>query len=106
VSKKKKRILDVEPSTFKARIVAKGFSQKEGIDYHEVFSPMVKQKTIRVLFAMASALNMELEQLDVKTSVLQGNLKEEICMSRPNGFLEVGKENHVCLLKKSLHSLK
>jgi len=102
VFKKKEGILDVEPSRFKARLVAKGFSQKEGIDYHEVFSPVVKHKTIRVLLAMVSALDMELEQLDVKTAFLHENLEEQIYMSQPDGFLEVGKENHVCLLKKVL----
>nr|KYP64460.1 Retrovirus-related Pol polyprotein from transposon TNT 1-94 [Cajanus cajan] len=96
----------VEPSKFKARLVAKGFSQKEGIDYHEVFSPVVKHKTIRVLLAMVSALDMELEKLDMKTAFLHGNLEEQIYMSQPDGFLEVGKENHVCLLKKSLYGLK
>ena len=98
--KKKKGILDVEPFIFKARLVAKGFSQKEGIDYHEVFSPVVKHKTIHVLLAMVSALDMELEQLDVKTTFLNGILEDQIYMSQPYGFLEVGKENHVCLLKK------
>nr|GEX02267.1 retrotransposon protein, putative, Ty1-copia subclass [Tanacetum cinerariifolium] len=68
VLKRKKGIPGVELARFKARLMAKGFSQKEGIDYHEVFSHGVKHKTIRVLLAMVDAFN--LEQLDVKTAFL------------------------------------
>nr|GEX32911.1 retrovirus-related Pol polyprotein from transposon TNT 1-94 [Tanacetum cinerariifolium] len=67
-------------------LVAKGFSQKEGNDYHEVFSPMVKYKIIRVLLAMVGTFNLELEHLDVKTAFLHGNLEERIYMSQPEGF--------------------
>ena len=105
VFKKKEGIPGVEPARFKARLVAKGFSQKEGIDYHEVFSPVVKHKSIWVLLAMVSAFNLELEQLDVKTAFLHGSLEEKIYMSQPEGFLGSNKD-HVCLLKKSLYGLK
>ncbi len=106
VYKKKEGIPGVEPARFKARLVAKGFSQKEGIDYHEVFSPVVKHKTIRVLLAMVSALDFELEQLDVKTAFLHGNLEENIYMTQPEGFQDPEKKEYACLLKKSLYGLK
>nr|GEW86692.1 retrotransposon protein, putative, Ty1-copia subclass [Tanacetum cinerariifolium] len=86
VLKIKEGIPGVEPARFKSRLVAKGFSQKEGIDYHEVFSPAVKHKTIWVLLAMVGAFNLELEQLDVKTAFLHGNLEERIYMSQSEGF--------------------
>nr|GEZ42520.1 retrotransposon protein, putative, Ty1-copia subclass [Tanacetum cinerariifolium] len=101
----KKGIPGVEPARFKARLVAKGFSQKEGIDYYEVFSPVVKHKTIRFLLEMVGAFNLELEQLDVKNAFLQGNLEERIYMSQPEGF-NSSRRDQVCLLKKSLYGLK
>nr|KAJ0223178.1 hypothetical protein LSAT_V11C200081250 [Lactuca sativa] len=81
------------------------FYKAEGIDYHEVFSPVVKHKTIRVLLAMVSAFDLELEYLDVKIAFLHGNLEEKIYMSHPKGFLN-SKKDHVCLLKTSLYGLK
>lgn len=85
---------------------AKGYTQKEGVDFHEVFSPVVKHSSIRVLLALVCVQDLELEQLDVKTAFLHGKLEEQIYMSQPEGFLEPGKENHVCLLQKSLYGLK
>ena len=85
---------------FKARLVAKGYSQEEGVDYNEIFSPVVKHCSIRVLLAMVAQFDMELVQLDVKTAFLHGNLNEEIYMSQPDGFQVNGKENLVCKLKK------
>ena len=79
----------------------------EGIDYHEVFSLVVKHKIIRVLLAMVSALDLELEQLDVKTTFLHENLEEQIYMSQLEGFLDSGTKDHDCQLKKkSLYRLK
>ncbi|GKE55032.1 retrovirus-related pol polyprotein from transposon TNT 1-94, partial [Tanacetum coccineum] len=103
--KRKEGIPGVEPARFKARLVAKGFSQKQGIDYHEVFYPVVKHKTIRVLLAMVGAFDLELEQLDVKTAFRHGNLEEQIYMSQLEGF-DNSRRDHVCLLKKSLYGLK
>ena len=71
-----------------------------------MFSPVVKHSSIRVLLAMVAKFNLELEQLDVKTAFLHGELDEQIYMHQQEGFEIHGKEDHVCLLKKSLYGLK
>ena len=106
IFKKKEGIPGVEDARYKARLVAKGYSQKKGIDFNEVFSPVVKHTSIRVLLAMVAMYDMELEQLDVKTAFLHGNLEEVIYMDQPEGFQIEGKEDQVCRLKKSLYGLK
>ena len=91
---------------YKARLVVKGFGQKKGIDFDEIFSPVVKMSYIRVVLGLTASLDLELEQLDVKTAFLHGDLNEEIYMSQPEGFEVKGKEHMVCKLKKSLYGLK
>ena len=91
---------------YKARLVAKGFRQQEGIDFEEIFSPVVKMTTLRCVLALAAQFDMELVQMDVKTVFLHGDLQEEIYMQQPEGFEEKGKEGLVCKLKKSLYGLK
>lgn len=83
-----------------------GFTQKEGIDFNEIFSQVVKHSLIRILLAMVALFDLELEQMDVKTAYLHGNLEEKILMSQPEGFEEKGHEGYVCLLQKSLYGLK
>ena len=91
---------------YKARLVVKGFQQRQGIDFTEIFSPVVKMTTIRVILSIVAAENLHLEQLDVKTAFLHGDLEEEIFMAQPKGFEVQGKENLVCKLHKSLYGLK
>jgi len=87
-------------------LVAKGYTQREGIDYSEVFSPVVKHSSIRILLALVAQYELDLGQLDVKTDFLHGDLYEEIYMTQPMGFKTAGKENIVCKLKKLMYGLK
>ena len=91
---------------YKARLVVKGFAQKKGIDYDEIFSPVVKMTSIRAILSLVATENLFLEQLDVKTAFLHGDLEEDIYMHQPEGFEVKGKEGYVCKLKKSLYGLK
>jgi hypothetical protein len=102
IFKKKERILGVEDGRFKARLVAKGYSLREGMDFNEIFSRVVKLISIRVLLAMVALFDLELEQLDVKIAFLHGELEETISMHRPEGFIV----DNVCQLRRSLYGLK
>ncbi|CAL8115729.1 unnamed protein product [Prunus armeniaca] len=106
IFRKKEGLHEQDAVRFKARLMAKGYSQKEGVDYDEIFSPVVKHTSIRLLLAMATQHDMEIEQMDVKTTFLHGDLEETIFMAQPKGFVEYGKENLVCRLRKSLYGLK
>jgi len=72
---------------YKARLVVEGFRQKKGVDFNEIFSPVVKMSSIRTVLSLAVTLDLEVEQMDVKTTFLHGNLEEEIYMKQPDGFL-------------------
>ena len=72
---------------YKTRLVVKGFQQKKGIDYSKIFSPIVKMSTITLVLGMVAVENLHLEQLDVKTTFLHGDLEEDIYMSQPKGFI-------------------
>nr|GEW24200.1 retrovirus-related Pol polyprotein from transposon TNT 1-94 [Tanacetum cinerariifolium] len=76
---------------YKAKLVAKGYAQKEEIDYNEVFSPVVKHSSIRILLSLVAQLDLELVQMDVKTAFLHDDLEEEIYMVQPEGFKVVKK---------------
>ncbi|KAG8477010.1 hypothetical protein CXB51_030151 [Gossypium anomalum] len=106
VFKKKEGTPGVEEPRYKARLVAKGYSQIPGVDFTYVFSPMVKHSSIRALLGIVAMHDLELEQLDVKTVFLHGELEEDIYMQQPEGFIVSEKENYVCLLRKSLYGLK
>ena len=94
------------PPRYKARIVVKGFQQKKGVDFDEILAPVVKMTSIRTVLSIAASMNLEVEQLDVKTTFLHGDLEEEIYMQQPGGFVKKGKENLVYCLEKSLYELK
>ena len=78
------------PPRYKARIVVKGFQQKKGVDFDEIFSPVVKMTSIRTVLSIAASMDLEVEQLDVKKEFLHGDLKEEIYMQQPEGFVKRG----------------
>jgi len=85
---------------YKARLVVKGFSQKKDIDFEKKNSPVVNMSSIRVVLGLAANMNLEIEQLDVKTAFIHGDLEEEIYMEQSEGFSTRGKEHLVCQLKK------
>ncbi|CAN1141377.1 Retrovirus-related Pol polyprotein from transposon TNT 1-94 [Linum perenne] len=91
---------------YKARLVARGFTQSFGIDYQETFAPVAKLKTVRILISMAVNEDWPLYQMDVKNAFLNGNLTEEVYMEIPEGTIHEQKPNSVCKLKKSLYGLK
>ncbi|CAA0832574.1 cysteine-rich RLK (RECEPTOR-like protein kinase) 8, partial [Striga hermonthica] len=98
--------LVVETCFAASRLVAKGFTQKEGIDYDETFLPVAMLKSIRILLSIASHMDYEVWQMDVKTAFLNGNLDEDIYMQQPEGYVKKGQEHQVWKLKKSLYGLK
>ncbi|KAE8732732.1 hypothetical protein F3Y22_tig00001750pilonHSYRG00022 [Hibiscus syriacus] len=106
VYKKKPAVTEKEGEKFKARLVAKGFSQQKGVDYDEIFSPVVRHTSIRAVLALVASWDLHLEQMDVKTAFLHGDLEEQIYMRQPEGFTQPGNEHLVCRLKKSLYGLK
>lgn len=99
-----KRGIDGKPDRYKARLVARGFSQRRGFDYSETYSPVAKLDTLRTVLAVANQENMVIHQMDVKTAFLNGELTEEIFMVQPEGY-EAG-ENLVCRLQRCLYGLK
>ncbi|KAG8488507.1 hypothetical protein CXB51_016436 [Gossypium anomalum] len=102
VFKKKEGTLRVEEPRYKARLIAKGYSQILGVDFTDVFSPVIKHSSIRALLGIVAMHDLELEQLDVKNVFLHGELEEDIYMQQPEGFIVSEKEDYVCLLRKSL----
>ena len=90
----------------KARSVVKGFKHQQDVNFEEIFSPIVKMTTLCCVVALVAKEDMGLVQMDVKTAFLHGDLYEDIYIQQPEGFVEKGKENLVCKLKKSLYGLK
>ena len=91
---------------YKSQLVAKGYSQVEGIDFGEIFSPIAKLTSIIFLLSLATTFDLEVEKMDVKTTFLHEDLDDQIYMKKPKGFTVKGKKELVRKLKKSLYSLK
>eukprot|EP00253_Pinus_taeda_P010519 PITA_10519 len=89
---KKKTNAEGKVEKYKARLVAKGYSQVPGIDFGDIFSPVAKVTSIRLLLSVAAAFDFEVEQMDVKRAFLHGDLEEEIYMKQPEGFAVKGKK--------------
>ncbi|GJY43936.1 retrovirus-related pol polyprotein from transposon TNT 1-94 [Tanacetum coccineum] len=90
----------------KARLVARGYSQEEGIDFEESFDPVARLEAIRIFIAYAAHMNMTVYQMDVKTAFLNDILREEVYVSQPDGFVDQDNSNHVYKVKKALYGLK
>ena len=90
----------------KARLVAQGYSQMEGVDYDETFASVARMESIRILLALACHLRFKLYQMDVKIAFLNGLLKEDVYVAQPKGFVEPHLPDHVLYLKKTLYGLK
>ncbi|GJS22449.1 retrovirus-related pol polyprotein from transposon TNT 1-94 [Tanacetum coccineum] len=90
----------------KARLVAQGYNQQEGIDYDETYAPVARLESIRILLAYACALDFKLYQMDVKSAFLNGFINEEVYVAQPLGFIDFAKPNYVYKLKKALYGLK
>ena len=90
----------------KARLVVKGYKQKAGIDYDEVFAPVARMESNRLLISQAAQYNWSIYQMDVKSVFLNGILEEEVYVKQPPGYKKVGEKRKVLKLKKALYSLK
>lgn len=93
-----------DPDRYKARLVARGFLQRQGVDYIETYAPVVRYKSIRMLLAMAATEKLDMLQFDVKTAFLYGSLQEDIWIQLPEGSWS--EEERVVKLRKSLYGLK
>jgi hypothetical protein len=91
---------------FKTRLLAKGFTQREGIDYTETFSSISKKDSFRIMMALVTHHDLELHQMDVKIMFLNGDLQESVYMTQLKGFAIKGKEHMRCRLNKSIYELK
>jgi hypothetical protein len=101
-----KRKADGSIDKYKARLVAQGFKQREGVDFTETFAPVAKFSSIRALLALAAHYDLEVDQMDVVSAYLNGDIDADIYMKQPEGFVTVGQEHLVCKLQKSLYGLK
>ena len=91
---------------YKARLIAKGYKQKESLDYSYTYSPVTRITSICMFIAIAASHNLEIHQMDMKTAFLNGDLNEEIYMDQLEGFISLGQKKKICRLVKSLYGLK
>ena len=87
VSARKKVAADATTYKYKARLVEKGFSQVQGVDYHETFAPVAKMDSIRLVLAIATSKHWEVHHMDVKSSFIHGDIHEEIYMNQLEGYI-------------------
>ncbi|GKF36411.1 retrovirus-related pol polyprotein from transposon TNT 1-94 [Tanacetum coccineum] len=90
----------------KARLVARGYHQEEGIDFEESFAPVARLEVVRIFLAFAAHMNMIVYQMDLKTTFLNDILREEVYVSEHDGFVDTDNPNHMYILKKALYGLK
>nr|GEU55373.1 retrovirus-related Pol polyprotein from transposon TNT 1-94 [Tanacetum cinerariifolium] len=90
----------------KAWLVARGYCQEEGINFEKSFAPVARLEAIRIFLTFVAHMNMVIYQMDVKTAFLNGNLREEVYVSQPDGFVDQNNPNHVYKLKKALYGFK
>ncbi|GKV47061.1 hypothetical protein SLEP1_g53999 [Rubroshorea leprosula] len=95
-----------EVDKYKACLVAKGYKQEFGVDYQEVFAPVVRHDTIRLVISLAAQNSWPVFQLDVKSAFLHGDLDEQVFIEQPPGYVKVGNEHKVYKLKRALYGLK
>lgn len=103
---KVKRHQDGSIDKYKARLVARGDQQLEGVDFDEVFAPVARLDAIRTLLASSVVKGMQVHQMDVMTAYIQGDLKDEIYMEQPQMFVKSNEREKVCKLNKPLYGLK
>jgi transposase InsO family protein len=97
---------DGSPAKLKARLVARGFQQREGLDFDETYAPVAKYNTLRTLLAIAGHRGWTVRHLDVATAFLNGQLQEDVYVVQPQGFVDPTRPHHVCKLDKALYGLR
>jgi hypothetical protein len=101
-----KHVAERSVDKYKARFIARGFSQKEGEDYDETFAPVARYTSIRAIMSLVVSMGWSLHQMDVKTSFFNGAIEKEVYIEQPQGFEVNSRDTHVCILKKALYGLK
>ena len=95
---------EADSKRYKARLVARGFSQKKGTDYNDIFAPVVRMDSVRLLFSVAVQIGLKRQQFDITTAFLNGDIEEELYLTPPEGLS--APDDHTCRLKRSLYGLK